>query len=444
MRVVIIGNGIAGVTAARHIRKRDSKAEITIISGETDFFFSRTALMYVFMGHMKFEHTKPYEDWFWEKNRIQLKKAWVEQVDTEHKTLIFSGGDQLNYDKLILATGSRTKTYNWPGQELKGVQGLYSKQDLELLEQNAQQTTTAVIVGGGLIGVELAEMLHSRGIAVHVLIREGHFWGNVLPKEEANLIARHLQQHGIKLHFNTELKEIHANEMGSVASVLCSDGKTIEAQLVGLTTGVTPNIEFLKASAIECGIGVLVNEFMETNIPDVYAIGDCAEFVEAPKGRKKIEQVWYTGRMMGESLAATICGEPTSYNPGPWFDSAKFFDLEYQTYGIVEANLKEQQLAFYWQNALMNQCFKVVFEKGSENILGINVIGIRLRHEMMDSWLKSGIDMHFLMEHLVDLNFNPELSKDWIKEVHSQYTKDFNRQVRSRKKSWANILKFSS
>jgi NADH dehydrogenase FAD-containing subunit len=87
--IVIIGNGISGVTCARHIRKKDESAQITIISGETDHFFSRTALMYIYMGHMKYEHTKPYEDWFWEKNRIDLKRAWVEKIDFEKKTADF-------------------------------------------------------------------------------------------------------------------------------------------------------------------------------------------------------------------------------------------------------------------------------------------------------------------------------------------------------------------
>ncbi|MGE5944893.1 MAG: FAD-dependent oxidoreductase, partial [Flavobacteriales bacterium] len=98
--VVIIGNGISGVTAARHIRKCSDK-KITIISAESDYFFSRTALMYVYMGHMKFEHTQPYENWFWKKNKIALKKRFVKKVETETKMLHFAEGDTLKYDKLI-------------------------------------------------------------------------------------------------------------------------------------------------------------------------------------------------------------------------------------------------------------------------------------------------------------------------------------------------------
>ena len=155
--IVIIGNGISGVTAARHIRKH-SDHKITIISAETDHFFSRTALMYIYMGHMKYEHTKPYEDHFWKKNRIELKRTYVHQIHPEEKEVECTGGERLAYDKLILAVGSKPNKFGWPGQDLDGVQGLYSYQDLEQLEKNApnnKQCKRAVIVGGGLIGIEL-------------------------------------------------------------------------------------------------------------------------------------------------------------------------------------------------------------------------------------------------------------------------------------------------
>nr|MBA3986919.1 FAD-dependent oxidoreductase [Flavobacteriales bacterium] len=151
--IVIIGNGIAGVTAARHIRKLSDK-KITIISAESDHFFSRTALMYIYMGHMKYEHTKPYEDWFWEKNRIELKNAWVSKVSPEENKLTFANDETMHYDKLIIASGSKYNKFDWPGQDLEGVQGMISKQDVELLEKNAPNNKVchrAVVVGGGLI-----------------------------------------------------------------------------------------------------------------------------------------------------------------------------------------------------------------------------------------------------------------------------------------------------
>lgn len=243
-KIVIIGNGISGVTAARHIRK-NSDHNILIISAESKHFFSRTALMYIYMGHMKYEHTKPYEDGFWEKNRISLKQAFIDKIDFKGKILYTDNEEEIHYDKLILATGSKPKMLGWNGADLNGVQGLYSLQDLELLEQNTKRIENAVIVGGGLIGVELSEMLLSRNISVTFLVRDKTFWGSVLPKEEGSLVSNHIKKHHVNLKFETELDEI-IGENGNVTAVKTKNGDFIDCQLVGITIGVHPNISFIR------------------------------------------------------------------------------------------------------------------------------------------------------------------------------------------------------
>jgi len=418
--VVIIGNGIAGITAARHIRKFSDK-KITVISAETEYFFSRTALMYVFMGHMKLEHTQPYENWFWEKNRIELKQAYIDEVDFKNKALFSVEGEEITYDQLILATGSVTNFRGWKGQEFKGVQGLVSKQDLELLEENSANLKHAVIVGGGLIGVELAEMLHTRNIEVTMLVRETHFWGSVLPAEEGKLISDHIQQHGINLLFETELDEIISDENKHVKAITTLDGKQIDCQLVGIATGVKPNISFLNNTELETDLGILVNRNLETNILDVYAIGDCAQQREAIGNRKSVEAVWYTGRMMGEAVAQTICGNPTAYNPGNWFNSAKFFDIEYQTYGWVFPKKKEGVTDFYWEDKKNQRGLHFQYKTNSKKFLGINAFGIRLRHEVVDAWLTEKLPIEKVIQQLPKANFDKEFSKKFSKQVQKSF-----------------------
>lgn len=419
-KIVIIGNGIAGITAARHIRKK-SDAEILVISAETDHFFSRTALMYVYMGHLKYEHIKPYEDWFWEKNNIELLREWVVKVIAEERKLELSNGKTVHYDALILATGSRSNKFGWPGQDLPGVQGLYSYQDLELMEENSKDIRHAVIVGGGLIGVEMAEMLRTRDIKVTFLIREKEFWDVVLPPEEASMISRHIIEHHIDLRKETELKEISAGNNGRVNGVITKSGDQIDCQFVGLTVGVSPNIEFLKGSAIRTNRGIMVNEYLETNIPDVYAVGDCAEFDVPLPNRRAIEQVWYTGRMQGETVASTIAGQRTAYKPGVWFNSAKFFDIEYQTYGHVWSQLKDNEDQFYWEHPQGKICMKFVFDKISKQLLGVNTFGIRLRHEVMDRWLEQEKDIYYALSHLREANFDPEFFRGYEREIIAQF-----------------------
>ncbi len=443
--IVIIGNGIAGVSAARHIRKLSDK-KITIVSTETDYFFSRTALMYVYMGHMKFEHTQPYENWFWKKNRIDLLKGYVTSVDYQNKKLVLQDGKELAYDKLIIATGSKSNKFGWPGQDLKGVQGLYSKQDLDQLEANAPNKEVckrAVIVGGGLIGIELAEMLSSRDIPVTFLVREDSFWNGVLPNGESQLLNEHILEHHIDLRLGKNLGEILADENGHARAITIQEtGEEIACTVVGLTAGVTPNIDFLKDSGIELGRGVKVNRYLETNIEDIYAIGDCAEQHEAIDNRRPIEAVWYTGRMMGEALAHTICGNKRAYNPGHWFNSAKFLDIEYQTYGWVfsDEGKKEYEKHFHWRHATENICITAAFHAATNKFLGINSFGIRMRHEIFDRWLTEERDMDYVMEYLKDANFDPEFYSQYESEIVSKYNSEFGTNIHPKKKSWKRIF----
>ncbi|OEK07858.1 NADH dehydrogenase [Flavivirga aquatica] len=424
--IVIIGNGISGVTTARHIRKLSDK-KITIVSAEADYFFSRTALMYVYMGHMKFEHTQPYENWFWEKNRIDLKKGFVKSIDTETKKLLFAEGDSLKYDKLVIATGSKPNKFGWPGQDLDGVMGMYHKQDLENLERYAPNNKIckrAVIVGGGLIGIELAEMLNSRNIPVTFLVRENSFWNGVLPEGESEMINRHIKNHHIDLRLGNNLKEIVSDENGKVKSIIIQEtGEEIPCNVVGLTAGVSPNIDFIKDSNIEIGRGVKVNQFLETNIPDIYAIGDCAEQHESIGQRRPIEAVWYTGRMMGETLAQTICGNRIEYKPGHWFNSAKFLDIEYQTYGWVFSKPREHEAHFHWKHEDNTKCITVCYNTIDNTFLGINTFGIRMRHDIFDKWLTEKRDVDYIMEHLTEANFDPEFYKTFETEILLAYKK---------------------
>ena len=443
--IVIIGNGISGVTAARHIRKNSNK-KITLVSAETKYFFSRTALMYVYMGHMKYEHTQPYENWFWDKNKIELKEGFVNTINTDKKTLKFKDSSILSYDKLIIATGSKPNKFGWPGQDLKGVMGMYHKQDLENLEKyapNKEKCKRAVIVGGGLIGIELAEMLRSRKIPVTFLVREASFWNGVLPTQESEMINNHIKEHHIDLRLSTNLKEIKADKNGNVKSVIIEEtGEEIFCNVVGLTAGVTPNIDFIKDSGIALGRGVKVNRFLETNIKNVYAIGDCAEQHEAIGQRRNIEAVWYTGRMMGETLAQTICGNKTEYKPGHWFNSAKFLDIEYQTYGWVfsERSKKENEAYFQWQHPKDYKCITISYDIDSRQFLGINTFGIRMRHEIFDTWLTQNKSVEFVLEYLADANFDPEFYKLHEAEIVTKFNTEQMTNINLKKKSWKRIF----
>lgn len=418
--IAIIGNGISGITAARHIRKL-SDHHITVISSETDHFFSRTALMYIYMGHMNYENTKPYEDWFWEKNRINLRRGHVSTIDFDNQQLHFEDNNTLAYDELILAVGSKPNKVNWPGIDLKGVQGLYHMQDLEQMEALSSTTNHAIVVGGGLIGIEMAEMFHSRHIPVSLLVREKGFWNKVLPPEESAMAVREIKRHGIDLQLETELKAINGDENGRVKSITAADDREIACEFVGITIGVHPNIDFLKDSKLETDKGILVNEYLETNIPGVYAIGDCSQFRNPLPGRAPVEQVWYTGRLQGETLARNLCKKKAPYNPGIWFNSAKLMDIEYQIYGHVQTHPDDNEEQLYWEDNGGRKSIRIAFDKTTKAVRGFNLMGIRYRHEVCDEWIRTNVPIHDVLKQLRAANFDPEFFTTHEQELVDQY-----------------------
>ena len=225
-------------------------------------------------------------------------------------------------------------------------------------------------------------MLKSRNIEVTLLVREKSYWNNILPAEESEMINRHIRDHHIDLRLDSELDEIKGDESQRVKSIITKTAEEIECQLVGLTAGVSPSIEIVKNTDIEFNRGILVNEFLETNIENIYAAGDCAEFRTAFPNRKNVEQVWYTGRMHAETLAQTVCGIRTIYEPGIWFNSAKFLDIEYQVYGLVNMNV-EGEKNLYWECPQGNKSIRIVYT--DECVIGFNLMGIRYRQEVCEN-----------------------------------------------------------
>lgn len=420
--VVIIGNGIAGVTAARFIRKL-SDFRITMISAETDHFYARTALMYVYMGHLRYQDTKPYEDDFWAKNRIDLVRGYVTRIDTDAKEVHAGGSRALGYDALLIATGSQSNAFGWPGQNLDGVQGLYGIPDLATMERWTDGIRRAVVVGGGLIGVEMAEMLHTRRLPVTFLVREHSYMDYLLPPEESQMINAEIRAHHVDLRLSTELKEILPDENGRARAVTTGDDEEIPCQFVGLTVGVHPNIDVVKDANVKTNRGVLVNAYFETNVPDVYAAGDCVEFQDDGIGHRRIEQLWYTARRHGKAVARTICGRRAPYDRGVFFNSAKFFTVEYQTYGDVQPEPEAGTETMVWQDVNAKKLIRIEYAAADGRVLGFNLLGVRYRQDVCERWILERRSIDYVLRHLRQASFDSEFSRRYEGAVVQAYTR---------------------
>ncbi|MFH1808127.1 MAG: NAD(P)/FAD-dependent oxidoreductase [Pseudomonadota bacterium] len=414
MQVVILGNGVAGATAALHLRQLQPDWRIVMVSGESTHHYSRPALMYLFMGHLRYSDCKPFEDRVWQRERIALVRDWVTRIDVENGRLELLRGQPLAFDRLLIATGSEPNRFGWPGQDLEGVQGLWGLGDLHRLVQTMPRVERAVVVGGGLIGIELGEMLHSRGVQVTFLVREPSYWNNVLPDEESVLVNRLIRRSGMELRLNTELSEILDDGQGRVAGVMTGQGDRLRCQLVGLTAGVRPNITLLHPSGLSCARGVLVDASLRSSVPEILAAGDCAEIRPADHEQTLLQQVWYTGKAQGRVAAEVLAGREATYQPDIWFNSAKFLNLEYQTYGQADPR-RAGAGTLYWQHPDQRHALRIVH--ADAQIAGFNALGLRLRHRVCERWIREQRSVSEVLDHLADAAFDPELFHDHLPAV---------------------------
>lgn len=409
MHLVIIGNGMAGVACALEVRRRTGFT-ITVISEESPYFFSRPALMYLFMKQISQSDALPYGKDIWKKNNIELVHDRVESIDFEKKQVKLTTHTPITYDKLLLATGSKAAKLHCAGEDLRGVHSFYSIQDLAQLEIASSRASRAVVVGGGLIGVELAEMFRSTGMEVDWLIREKRLMEHVLPAEESHVLSSHVGQKGVQMYTNEAVASFEADSTGALYAVRTAAGTKLEARVAGIAIGVQPNVAFLNSSGLELNRGILVDAHFQTSIPDVFAAGDCAELRQVPKGYRAIEATWYSARMQGMCAALNICGKATPYSPPVWYNSAKFFEMEYQVYGNCPAESTEDShiSSSLWTNKQKKRLLRIYFDSSSEAVVGISGLGIRLRQTVISDWIQHRRPYSDVIRHIQQAFFDPE------------------------------------
>ena len=303
-KVVIVGSGVCGIEAALALRRREPETAITLVSDEHDHFFSRPALMYVFAGQMTLRDTEPYDRELFGRMGFERIRGRVTGLDPAARRLALDGGANVGYDRLLLAVGSKARPAPWPGSEGPGVHTFVTLRDLERLDADARPGGRAVVVGGGLIGVEVAEILVQRGLHVTFVIREAWYFPVALEAREAALVAEHIRTHGIDVRLETSVEAVLRGPDGAVRGVRIA-GQDVACDLVVAAIGVVPNTGFLAGSAIaRAPSGAIeVDESLRTNVPAVWAAGDCAN-VTWIDGSRRPEQLWYTARDQGRVAAA--------------------------------------------------------------------------------------------------------------------------------------------
>lgn len=403
---VIVGNGVAGINATGVIRRRDDSAEITIISSESDHFFARTALMYVQCGQMSEEDIRPFGSDHYEQMRFNRVRGRVTTLNADDQSLKLEDGRNVDYDSLLIASGSVPRMADWPGQDLDGVGNFVTWQNLEWMREKAAISERAVIVGGGLIGVEVAEVLLKAGLEVTMVIREDWYWPIALDRREGEMIQQHMERHGCKLLLKTECQEV-VGSGGKVVGLKTNHGDVIDCDMVVFTIGVVPQTNWLRDSGLELGNsgGIVVDDQLKTNLPDIWAAGDCASVVWF-NGVRRPEQLWYTSRDQGLIAGANMCGSEKVYRRGILYNSAKFFDVEYTTAGLVNFNLDGEQ---NWYHREPGTCYSMRITYLPDNrVVGFNMLGRRWDHRVLTCWVDEKRSLGWVLRHLGEALFDEE------------------------------------
>ncbi len=311
-RHVIIGMGIAGYAAAETLQTLDPKAEIVIVTDDHHGFYSRPGLAYYLTGEIPEKQLFLFS----KKGRLNLGiqhvNGRVTRIDPAAHQLEVSNAEKLDYDRLLLATGASGVPLDVPGANLQGLVKLDDMEDTHKILSMIQSTKTAVVVGGGVVAVELVEGLIHRGIKVHYLLRGDWFWPNVLGEMEACMIEKYLTHDEVSLHHHTEIVEI-MGKRGKVSGVRTSTGETLKCDMVGVGIGVRPRMELAKSAGIKTERGILVDEYLRTSAPDIFAAGDVAQIFDPASGRSSVDNLWYPARKQGRIAAFNMSGQNEAY-----------------------------------------------------------------------------------------------------------------------------------
>lgn len=324
-RFLILGGGIAGLKAAEAIRERNATAGIVILSDEPVTPYNRPMLTKAFSDAEVDERFAVHsQDWYRQKQIYCLTGKTVARLSPERRLVSLSDGTEFQYDKCIYALGAECFVPPMPGADLPGVFAIRRLADAVAVRAQAQQSKTAVVIGGGVLGLEAAWELKQAGLQVAVVEVADRLMGRQLDLESAAFLRDLIERQGVKTYVAANVSQILGQ--GKVEAVALSDGTHLAADMVVISCGVRANAGLAKSAGLKTGRGVQVDDHMRTSEATVFACGDCAELDGKGYG------VWPEASSMGQVAGANAAGDDCTYTPG--FGALSFFGMGTKVYVI--------------------------------------------------------------------------------------------------------------
>lgn len=326
---LIIGGGVAGTTAAETLRKRDADATIAIVTDEPHPLYSRVLLSKpaFLTGTQAFDSVwmkKP--EWYSEAHVTLMTGSKASALDATKKVVALASGEELHYEKLLLATGTHTRHLNIPGKEKKGVHYLRTLEHARsIIADLAEGKQNAVMIGSACVTYEVADILRSKEISVTEVMREKYFWEPSLSPEEADIVEARLVERGVTIIREVEIAEVTGGD--SVEGVTLKDGRYIPCDMVFAFIGVVHPTEWISSSGIALDRGTLANEYLETSLPDVWAAGDGVRFKDIILDDTVMMGNWMNAVKQGETAGKNMLGDKTPFSLVSFHSSHGFGDM---------------------------------------------------------------------------------------------------------------------
>ena len=371
-KFVIVGNGIAGTTAAEHIRKADAAASITVITNEPHSLYNRIALPPFLKQKISQQKVTIHNvAWHAERQIELLLEQTVLTVFPTDQEVHLASGKTLSYDTLLVATGGRAN----PLPNADGLENVFNFQSLDdalaILAQ-IERSESAVVIGGSYISYELTEAFRSRGLQTTWLMRGPRFLRRVLDADGGALVDRIAQKHGVNVVHGVEIAAVRGCD-GKVSEVETRDGRVFPCQILGVGVGITRNADFLTGSGIAINDGVLVDEFLRSNVPNVFAAGDAAEYYDPYVGHHILMGTWDNATNHGKIVAQNMLGNAVPYDDVPTY-STTLFHNRIMAFGATPESNPDVESTMWLDDA--SESYRRLFFLG-ERLVGGVIIGQR-------------------------------------------------------------------
>jgi nitrite reductase (NADH) large subunit len=327
-KYLIIGNGIAALAAAKEIRKNDEEGSIIMVTNESSHTYYRIKLTeYISKDFEDDDLLVSKKEWYDEKNvKVMLSKI-VEKINVENQTVRLDDSEEIKYEKLLIATGSRPFIPPINGKFKEGIFALRSLKDLHYIKDYLKNCENVSVIGGGLLGLEAAWSLKQLGKDVSIIEFAPYLLPRQLDKDIANKLEQKLSNLGFKIYLDSQAEEIMGE--GKAKGIKLNGERTIKTDAILVSSGIRPNLDLVRDTEVKYDKGIIVNNKMETNIDNIYAAGDVVEVDGMVLG------LWTSGNEQGKIAGGNMTGENLEYNIPKLFTNLKIGDIELFSVGVI-------------------------------------------------------------------------------------------------------------